>query len=589
MFNNKNLLEVTVKKRFLSIALILMCTIELFPQKVGDAYALDINNIYLPLNRKGVLADVNVPPLGSGGQFGGHTFLFSGGFFLSGYSNGELWANAVASASLVEDYLQGTVGNPSNPNAQLYKLRSDDPPFGQSWQDWMDAVNLGADFFDGDGDGIYTPVDKNGNGIWDLDEDCPDILGDETLWCVYHDGLPVVQRRWNTTIEVGIEVRQTVFAYSSVSELQNIIFIRYRIKYVGLTPSDPDELTDLYFGVWDDPDIGTAGNDLVGCDTLLNGQYTYNWYSDPIYGNNPPSFFVKTLAGPVTYIPGVTFIDNNGNGTYDEGIDTPIDTAYVHRGQVIGVKIYPGATNRNLSSAIGYINGDINLNDPNTKDEARNYMLGLTRLGDIVDPCIWPYGMVQGGVDCSQINPMFWYSGDRVNNYGWINNTPRDQRQLENVGSFTLEKGKEFEIFVAYVVGQSTDWLTSITESKNISGVAGVLYNSNFDTTSVVSVEDIYGSNIPQEYFLSQNYPNPFNPITTIEFSIPEEGSVSLVIYDVLGNEVATLVNEKLQAGSYKTEFDSHSDEVRNLVSGVYFYTLKTENFIQTRKMILLK
>ncbi|MCU0414614.1 MAG: T9SS type A sorting domain-containing protein, partial [Ignavibacteriaceae bacterium] len=563
-----------MKKGFLSIVLILICTIELFPQKVGDAYALNINNIYMPLNRKGVLADVNVPPNGSEGQFGGHSFLFSGGFFLSGFSNGNLWANAVASASLVEDYLPGNVDGEWNPNAVLYRVGSADPPFGQSWLAWVDAVSLGADFYDGDGDGVYNPVDKNVNGIWDLDEDCPDILGDETLWCVYHDGLPVLQRRWNTTIEVGIEVRQTVFAYSSVSELQNIIFIRYRIKYVGLTPSDPDELTDVYFGIWDDPDIGTATNDLVGCDTLLNGQYTYNWYSDPTYGNNPPSFFVRTLSGPVTYIPGVTFIDNNLNGTYDEGIDTPIDTAYVHRGQVIGVKTYPGAANQNLSSAIGYINGDVNLQDPITKDQARNYMLGLTRLGDIVDPCIWPYGTVQGGVDCSQINPMFWYSGDRVNNYGWINNTPRDQRQLENVGPFTLEKDKEFEIFVAYVVGQSTDWLTSITESKNISAVAGVLYNSNFDTNSVVSVEEIYGSIIPEEYFLSQNYPNPFNPITTIEFSIPKAGSVSLVIYDVLGNEVATLVNENLQAGTYKTEFDSQSGEGRNLVSGVYFYQL---------------
>ena len=62
-------------------------------------------------------------------------------------------------------------------------------------------------------------------------------------------------------------------------------------------------------------------------------------------GNNPPSFFAKTLAGPVTYIPGVTFIDDNGNGIYDEGIETPLDTAYVHRGQTLGIKEYPGAKN----------------------------------------------------------------------------------------------------------------------------------------------------------------------------------------------------------------------------------------------------
>ena len=87
-------------ENFINCSLFLFCSIDLFPQKVGDAYALNINNIYMPLNRKGVLADVNVPPNGSGGQFGGHSFLFSGGFFLSGYSNGVLWANAVASATL---------------------------------------------------------------------------------------------------------------------------------------------------------------------------------------------------------------------------------------------------------------------------------------------------------------------------------------------------------------------------------------------------------------------------------------------------------------------------------------------------------
>ena len=372
-----------MKTTTLLFFLFLFCFIETFPQKVGDAYALDINNIYLPINSRGVLADVNISPNGSGGQFGGATFLFSGGFFLSGYSDGTLWANGVASASLVEDYLAGISGDPNNPDAQLYKLSSYDQPFGQSWQDWVDAVQLGADFYDGNNDGLYNPIDLNGNNQWDPDEDCPDILGDEMLWCVYHDGLPVPQRRWNTSIIVGIDVRQTVFAYDNIPELQNIIFIRYRIKNTGNVAS---ELTNVYFGVWDDPDLGTSNNDLVGCDTLLNGQFTYNWYSDPIYGDNPPSFFAGTLAGPVTYIPGETFVDINGNGIYDEGIDTSLDTAYIHRGQVLGITEYPGAKNQNSSSMVHYINGNPNLNDPSNKEEARNYMLGLTRDGEFIDP-----------------------------------------------------------------------------------------------------------------------------------------------------------------------------------------------------------
>ena len=244
------------------------------------------------------------------------------------------------------------------------------------------------------------------------------------------------------------------------------------------------EMNDVYFGVWGDPDLGGAQDDLVGCDTLLQSGYTYNDGPDTEYGNNPPSFFDKFLAGPVTYIPGETFIDNNGNGTYDEGIDTPLDTAYVHRGQILGIKEYPGAKNQTLSSSIEYINGDPNLMDPNTKDEARNYMLGLTRSGNLIDPCNWAKGQVRGGVDCSQVNPLFWYSGDPVSNYGWINTYFWDQRQMQNIGPFTLELGKEVEVFVAYIVGQGTDALSSITEAKNISVIAGVLHNSNFDTSS---------------------------------------------------------------------------------------------------------
>lgn len=573
-----------MKLKILSTVFVLLFSIESFPQKMGDAYALNINNIYMPLSRRGVLADVNIPPVGPYGQFGGHVFLFSGGFFLSGYSNGQLWANAVASASLVEDYLQGRVNQQWDPNAVLYRVGSQDQPFGLSWQDWSDAVNLGADFYDGNGDGIYTPVDFNGNGIWDQEEDCPDILGDEMLWCVFHDGVDVAIRRWNTSFEVGIELRQTVFTYSTVSELQNIIFIRYRIKYVGLSPSDPDELTNVYFGVWDDPDLGDSGDDLIGCDTLLAGGYTYNDGPDNEYGNNPPSFFVKTMAGPATYIPGVTFIDNNGNGKYDEGIDTPLDTAYVNRGQLLGINKYPGARNQTISSMVHYLNGDPNIGDPSTKEEARNYMLGLTRVGYLIDPCTWAKGQVRGGVDCSLVNPLFWYSGDPVTNYGWINIEPRDQRQMQNVGPITLEKGKEYEIFVAYAVGQGNDALSSVTESKNIASIAGVLYNSNFDTLSVVSVEETYSGIVPNKYFLSQNYPNPFNPNTTIEFSIPEEGNVSLIVYDVLGNEVINLVNQELKAGSYKTNVNASY-----LSSGIYFYTLKTRRFIETKKMILMR
>lgn len=90
--------------------------------------------------------------------------------------------------------------------------------------------------------------------------------------------------------------------------------------------------------------------------------------------------------------------------------------------------------------------------------------------------------------------------------------------------------------------------------------------------------------NMPTEFSLAQNYPNPFNPVTKINYQISEFGSVSLKVYDVLGNEIATLVNQTQHAGKYQVNFDGSK-----LSSGTYLYTLKTKNNFQTKKMLLVK
>jgi len=92
------------------------------------------------------------------------------------------------------------------------------------------------------------------------------------------------------------------------------------------------------------------------------------------------------------------------------------------------------------------------------------------------------------------------------------------------------------------------------------------------------------GSNLPTKFILYQNYPNPFNPTTTISYSIPKQSFVTIKIYDVLGKEITTLVNNEMQSGNYKVEFDGSKS-----ASGIYFYQMKTNEFIQTKKMILIK
>jgi len=126
----------------------------------------------------------------------------------------------------------------------------------------------------------------------------------------------------------------------------------------------------------------------------------------------------------------------------------------------------------------------------------------------------------------------------------------------------------------------------------------GILLHTNNNGGKITDVKEEIPSSLPANFELSQNYPNPFNPATTIGYSIPLSkgvgdllknslsafGVVTLKIYNVLGKEVTTLVNEVKPSGNYTIEF-----KAVNLPSGVYYYQLKTENFIQTKKMILLK
>ena len=89
---------------------------------------------------------------------------------------------------------------------------------------------------------------------------------------------------------------------------------------------------------------------------------------------------------------------------------------------------------------------------------------------------------------------------------------------------------------------------------------------------------------LPDNYILNQNYPNPFNPSTTIQYSIPEGGNVSLKIFNTLGEEVAELVNEYQQANTYMVNFNGE-----NLSSGIYFYQIRAGEYTETKKMVIIK
>lgn len=130
----------------------------------------------------------------------------------------------------------------------------------------------------------------------------------------------------------------------------------------------------------------------------------------------------------------------------------------------------------------------------------------------------------------------------------------------------------------------TTNWLNSIITLSNGSGwIVGddgvILFNQQIP----ISIE-IINTQTPNEYKLTQNYPNPFNPTTNIEYSIPTSGIVTITVHNILGQEVANLVNEFQQAGTYRITWNGS-----NLSSGIYFYRIQTEQYIESRKMLLLK
>ncbi len=182
------------------------------------------------------------------------------------------------------------------------------------------------------------------------------------------------------------------------------------------------------------------------------------------------------------------------------------------------INILPGAKNQGLSSFIHYMSSHPTMGDPNNTGEARNYMLGFDKNGNLIDPCTWYFGTVLGGINCATVNPRYMYSGNPVTYTGWINTSSTDQRMLANTGPFVLEVNKPVDVLACYLVGRGENALNSIDYMKEYSAEAIQIYQSNF-TDIPTNLEN--QPSLITEYKLNQNYPNPFNPSTKISWQSP--------------------------------------------------------------------
>ena len=172
-----------------------------------------------------------------------------------------------------------------------------------------------------------------------------------------------------------------------------------------------------------------------------------------------------------------------------------------------------------------------------------------------------------------------WATATETNNSGF---------EVERLQDSNIEKLKDWES-IGFVPGFGTTTepkaYSFIDEDITTGTYKYRLKQIDFDGSFEYSNEiEVAVDFTPKEFVLYQNYPNPFNPKTVISYQLPVTSNVTLKVYDVLGNEVTTLVNEEKQPGVYEVEFDASS-----LASGMYLYKLQAGDFVQTRKMILTK
>ena len=193
------------------------------------------------------------------------------------------------------------------------------------------------------------------------------------------------------------------------------------------------------------------------------------------------------------------------------------------------------------------------------------------------------------------------FNGEHMVQLNWqpsIFGSPRAYKIIRKIGYFSAVTNYETLAYVPFSELQYIDSNVVIDSTYTYGIIAMNMYGysdtSNFATITVDPVTTLNEESWLTSYSLEQNYPNPFNPTTNIEFRIADFGFVSLKVFDVLGNEVAVLVNEEKSAGEHTIEFDA-----KGLTSGVYFYQLlgsalqskdgKAGSFVQTRKMVLIR
>lgn len=423
------------------------------------------------------------------------------------YASG-LWIGGVDSASgevrvIIAEYsdeyvpgpMQGGTFIPDRPEFRAYKLYAESLASNPN-QDYLEylqyAVAQGA------------PIETTITG-----DTIPKMIGDQMLWAVYNDADPG-QHTNNSgeTNPLGIEVKQTTFAFTREDALGSIVFIKLQVFNRG-----SNVLKDVYMSLWADPDLGGAGDDFVGCDTTLSLGFCYNADNDDqYYQATPPCLGYDFFQGPLIYTGDMA------------------DTAKMWD------TLWPGYTNMGMVSFNKYINGT----DPDNFQETYNYMRGLNRDGSpYVDPTT---GLVT----------KYFLSGDPIAGTGDLDVAPADRRFMQSTGPIEFRPGDSTEILAAIVIGRGGDAKSSIAVMKYFDRFAQTAYDIDFDLPKppappVVTTARLSGNIVLSWTDTSEVDPGdyPFEGYTIYQGESPSGPWKRIANFDV-NNGVAQILDEVL-------------------------------------------
>ena len=499
----------------------------------------------------------------------GKTAIFASGFLWGGKVNDQVRVGGSAYRSGLKPgrilnsgvpWQQLQAENPNDPAVRVYRVRPD-----------YAAADLSSEINDGEGakeqiraqyqkDWNEWPAqfgapytDVNNNGIYEPAVDIPGVANaDQTLWFVANDADSVQTKFLYGSPPLGIEMQVTIWGYNANNPLNSIVFKRYKL----INKSDT-EFNDYYVSFWNDPDLGDAADDFVGCDTILSLGFVYNSRDiENIYGRGLASSGCKLLQGPIV-----------------DGL--PSDSA-IFNGEVIY-----GKKNLPMTAYYFYIGPDAVYRDPTQGQyigtlEFYNFLQG--KIG--ITGQYYPIPSQLGGG-----TTVFPLSGDPVTGEGWIDgmmHPPGDRRYGLCSGPFNMAPGDTQEVVLAQVAagGEGTvSSLTALSWMKYYSLFADIMYNTFFEGSieppkplltateldrqivlnwgsDIQSARDIEGFKVSEYTF--QGY----NVYQLASKETKKEDAVKIATFDIIDN-VKTIVDYDIDplTGSLITRVFQHGDD----------------------------